>query len=282
MLAFYLSLAREIPTVLRGTVEAWAFWIWTVGAPMIALFNPELAKVIETPVFSRAFVGVPIGLSVLYGMMRVNYERFKALEGKNALLESANDTSDLPRFVVAGARGSWMYSNPMAAVTTSSAEPIDRIKRYYVLLIDVENSPQRRTPRSSATNVTASIQFFTNDKPPQPAVAIIGQWITKSAAPRHIGADETGPIVDIPANNLPARLYIALRPKRSQNAYAYAKENLHANIDGSHPPFELRESEYKVLVRLSCSESEQDLWLRLKTKGPDEEPLVATSIGTPD
>jgi hypothetical protein len=76
MLRFYWSLVREIPAVLRNSAEAWVFWILTIGVPLAVWFNPQLQASINTPQFSRWFVLVPIAVSVVYGMLRVNYQRF--------------------------------------------------------------------------------------------------------------------------------------------------------------------------------------------------------------
>src|ERR1700754_3887941 len=82
MFRFYWSLIREIPSVLRDSAEAWAFWILTIGAPAVVLLNPQLQRWIDTPQFSRWFVLVPIGLSVAYGVLRTNYKRFVELQAE--------------------------------------------------------------------------------------------------------------------------------------------------------------------------------------------------------
>lgn len=79
MLRFYCSLIREIPAVLRNSAEAWAFWILTIAAPAVVVLNPQLQQWIDTPQFSRWFVLVPIGASVFYGLLRVNFGRFEVI-----------------------------------------------------------------------------------------------------------------------------------------------------------------------------------------------------------
>jgi hypothetical protein len=88
MIRFYWSLLREIPAVFRHSAEAWVFWILSVAAPLAVLLNPQLQQRINTPQFSRWFVLVRIALSVSYGMLRVNYERFETTSaGRDAALE---------------------------------------------------------------------------------------------------------------------------------------------------------------------------------------------------
>jgi hypothetical protein len=76
MLAFYFRLLRDIPSVLRGTHEAWAYWVLSVVVPLVLLFKPEWLPVTESP----WLIIVPVGLSVLYGVLRVNYVRFCKLQ----------------------------------------------------------------------------------------------------------------------------------------------------------------------------------------------------------
>ena len=42
-------------------------------------FNQDLAALAQRPGFSRWYVFVPVSLAVILGMMRVNYERFRAV-----------------------------------------------------------------------------------------------------------------------------------------------------------------------------------------------------------
>ncbi len=80
MLAFYLSMFRDIPSVLRTKREAWIFWLWTLIVPLVVWFNPQLTRAMDTPEFSRWFVMVPIGASVFYGLLRANYVRVRGLQ----------------------------------------------------------------------------------------------------------------------------------------------------------------------------------------------------------
>lgn len=248
------------------------FWVLAIVVPTLVMFNPELSRVLSTPSFSRWFVGIPIALLTAYGTLRVNYERFGRLESQVLAQQTALDRSDLPYFQSAGSRGSWLYSDPMTAVATSA--PIQRVPEMFVLSIHLKNVPLRRSQRSAATDVSAALDFFTPDRPTKPVLEnVIGQWITESSAPLHVGAKATGPSIDIPPNDIPARLYVALKPRRADEAFAYSKENLHAYRDGSHPSFALPHTEYRVRVRLACNESEQILWFQLKTDGTNQEPL---------
>ena len=68
---FYGSLITEIPAVLRSTIEAWVFWILTIGVPVLLWVRPSFKPMTDLPEFSRWVVTVPIVISILYGMLRV-------------------------------------------------------------------------------------------------------------------------------------------------------------------------------------------------------------------
>jgi hypothetical protein len=77
---FYWDWALDIPAVFRGTVEAWLFWAFTVIAPIIAFFNPELGKLLQLEEFPRGYALAPLLVALIYGLMRANYRRFQVLE----------------------------------------------------------------------------------------------------------------------------------------------------------------------------------------------------------
>lgn len=76
MLRFYLSLVRDIPSVFRDSYERWTFWILAIAAPVVLLVWPDARPMTDSP----WIIAVPVLMSVAYGMLRVNYARFKALE----------------------------------------------------------------------------------------------------------------------------------------------------------------------------------------------------------
>lgn len=83
MLRFYLRMFPEFKDIFRGTVEAWLFWIWTLLVPAIVFFNPELGDLMdEWTAISRWWALLPIGPSVAYGLLRVNYKRFQAIQSE--------------------------------------------------------------------------------------------------------------------------------------------------------------------------------------------------------
>src|SRR5262245_25046622 len=80
MLRFYLALILEIPSVFRTKTESYLFWVLSVAVPVWLLWRPSLRPIVDSTEFSRWFVFVPIGVSVAYGMLRANYERFNQIK----------------------------------------------------------------------------------------------------------------------------------------------------------------------------------------------------------
>jgi hypothetical protein len=95
--SFYISMLRDIPKVLRGTVEAWFFWIGSFVVPVAVFFNPELRAAMDSPEFSRWFVLMPIAVSIIYGLARANYARYRTLQSRIGPLVAL-----LPHFDQAG------------------------------------------------------------------------------------------------------------------------------------------------------------------------------------
>jgi len=76
MLRFYLSLVRDIPRVFRDSYEAWTFWILAIATPVVLAIWPVARPMTDSP----CIIAVPVLMSVVYGMLRVNYVRFKAMK----------------------------------------------------------------------------------------------------------------------------------------------------------------------------------------------------------
>lgn len=80
MWKYYRSLFREIPEFFRGTVEAWLFWI-VGGLAVLATVFPAAARVraMTLPTWSGP---VALAIVVVYGLLRVNYDRHQTLVAK--------------------------------------------------------------------------------------------------------------------------------------------------------------------------------------------------------
>lgn len=139
--------------------------------------------------------------------------------------------------------------------------------KFYAIQARFKNSPKVRTDRAVARKVSATIEFWDSSRT-EKRLEIFGQWAL-SEAPDHVGSVGVSDTVDFEANELPRKLYVALRPPDSGTSFAYAKENLHAYPDGRHPKYELIYGTYRVCVKLRSSNVEQDFWFTLNNPGGD-------------
>src|SRR5688500_8264775 len=88
MWKYYGSLFRDIPAFFRGTVEAYAFWVLGAAALLTSLW-PQLATIVERfVVLPRWGAPTALGLILLYGLLRVNYQRFKTRDDRVNELEA--------------------------------------------------------------------------------------------------------------------------------------------------------------------------------------------------
>jgi hypothetical protein len=198
----------------------------------------------------------------------------RIIHGKDSEIAALKAADDLPNFQFVEAAGTALRRKAYMAVGTSSSQmntPVV-VGEFWTLQARFKNVPTRKTSRSDATNVSATLHFFRPSES-RPHLEFVGRWVTKAGAASHVGADETADKIDIPANNIAAKLYIALKPAGKATAFGYAQENIHESNDGSHPKYALPDASYRLRVLLSCSQAEQELWFRLSTNGPDAEPL---------
>jgi len=76
MWRFYSNLVKEIPRVLRGTTEAWSFWVLTIVVPLALAVIPSVTSL----QFSRWFIVASVAVSFVYAMLRVNYAKHLAAQ----------------------------------------------------------------------------------------------------------------------------------------------------------------------------------------------------------
>jgi hypothetical protein len=79
MLRYYWALARRLPSIFRTMVEGWAFWVAMVLV-VLGFLSPELAMAAQTELGSRWWALVPVGVLILWGILKANYEQFQRVE----------------------------------------------------------------------------------------------------------------------------------------------------------------------------------------------------------
>lgn len=138
---------------------------------------------------------------------------------------------------------------------------------FYVVQARFRNAPNVRTERVAAKGVSARIEFWDAHRATRLLGPVYGQLASKSKAPDYVGWEAISPTIDFEANDLPLKLYIALRPPGCREAYVFCSENLEAREDGQHPDYRLEFGTYQVGVKLRASNVEQDFWFRLRNPG---------------
>ena len=92
MWRFYWTLTREIPQALWTAADLWVSIIAAVLF-FVALFNQKLEEkfMISWHALSPWWSVLPVGMFLLYGLMRSNYEHYKQMEsGFNRTIEALN------------------------------------------------------------------------------------------------------------------------------------------------------------------------------------------------
>jgi hypothetical protein len=278
---------RSILADLFGPWAAWVggvqfvFGIWSFIATRAGL-NEHDWRHADYYLPNWGWLGWTISITIS-SLTIVVWNAVRIIREKESQIDALKAADDLPHFEFVEAVGTTLRRKAYRAVGTSSSQmntPVV-VGEFWTLQARFKNVPMQKTGRSDATNVSATLQFFRQSEV-QPCLEFVGRWVTKAGAASHVGADETADKIDIPANDIPAKLYIALKPTGKTTAFGYAQENIHESNDGSHPKYALPDADYRVRVFLSCSQSEQELWFRLSTNGPDNEPLKLKAAPAPE
>ncbi len=143
MVQFYCSLLAEIPKVFRKSAEGVVFWAFTVGAPIATFLWPKLAPMDIGRELSHWWALLPIAVSVVYGMLRVNYERFEAIRTELATANEA-EKARRQRTAIRSAVGNYRRSfiniqNACIQIITSAAataSPEDELVRTALKMAD--------------------------------------------------------------------------------------------------------------------------------------------------
>jgi len=80
---------------------------------------------------------------------------------------------------------------------------------------------------------------------------------TRTTAVAHTGTggpgyqpDQHSTTIDIPPNDIPAKLSIFLKCPDAESAFAYAQEHFHEQVKGTHPVYAINRGEYSVTIWL--------------------------------
>jgi hypothetical protein len=250
MLRFYLSLVREIPAVLRSSVEAYLFWALSIVAPLAVLVRPNLQPFLDTPEFSRWLVFVPIVASVSYGMLRANFARFKGLE--DDLQRLATDyrslTTGLPRLMLREP-GALHIEPVVFNITVGPPHLRAPLWTADFMKVRFVNDPETTAASSLAVGVTAKISILQDGNLLK---RIDGRWSESEQPGERIARSQT--ITDLLEMNFPIgaerSLDVAFKMRDDRVAYLFNNDNYLAQPDMKHPNHQLSPGVYTAEVRL--------------------------------
>jgi len=107
------------------------------------------------------------------------------------------------------------------------------------------NAPRVPTEHSEAKSVTASVII---DRSDGGRLEFIGSWLL-GGRPTNIGFADIATEVDLPPNELPAKLGIAARRPHEDDAYGMLADTIHREFQ--HPDYAIGRGEHRVTVTLT-------------------------------
>jgi hypothetical protein len=167
------------------------------------------------------------------------------------IAERVNELADIrdskPAIGLARCENTSLYLTPLyipmdPGADTSYLGPFQLLQLWYV------NNARHPETSATAKSVSAKLVFKRRgtDMVTQEA---IGAW-TFAGAPTDAATGDVREAIDIPPNDIPARLNVAIKWPQDQDAYVRVYECFRENPDGRRPGMELPPGEYDLSVSL--------------------------------
>jgi hypothetical protein len=149
---------------------------------------------------------------------------------------------------------------------------------FHVLQVWLANRPEVRTLSSLAKNVSVRVTFYRAQNT-QRMFSVGPQWV-KATDPDNAGFNATEQSTDIPANDIPAKFILLLHHLAEDiDCFAHSFGKLQGQPDGRHPPYRLPPGQYRVAVKLTGDNVDQEFPLRLVIHGKGIPPQI---LGVPE
>jgi hypothetical protein len=179
-------------------------------------------------------------------------ERASKLDGDLQQIRSAR-----PRLEVVGQKWVRLFANGQY--------------RFHVLGVWVMNRPEVRTVDSQAKNVTVHVDVIPSGHV-APACGATLQWV-ESFDPQAVSHTGHFSETDISANENPARFLLVLQhPATEDECYLHSFGKLIGQPDGRYQPYRLPPGQYRVALRFTGSNVEQELTVSLSLRGRNNKP----------
>jgi len=155
--------------------------------------------------------------------------------------------------------------------------------KYHGLQAWFINKPKKPTDNSIAKDVTAKITFY--DKNTKKSLSVYGLWVLAEAYDFAGYTGATNKLDNIPPNDEPCKLAIALKWQEDESAYAFVKESfLHSQAgDGRELVREIKKGTHYVEVQIRGTRIDRPpLWFLLTNPGQNRELSLSDPIKKPD
>lgn len=237
---FYLEVLKRAFWVSLQKVALFATVLAVLGGAL-AYFFPDFTDLVGVSTWL-----IPIAIFLVVAAARLVLAPYWIYVDESGRAHSAESLlmvarQSLPRLRFQSARQAQMY-RPSPVVD-------DKVKTYEMLQAWFENRPESPTAASVASQLTATLEFQTDESKAE-SLRVHGQW-AQTTAPDHVGHSGTAPEIDISPGALYGKLIVALKYQDESSAYAYSAESLQNHIDGRNPSLELTQGEHMLRVELA-------------------------------
>lgn len=138
--------------------------------------------------------------------------------------------------------------------------------QFHVLGIWIANRPEVRTFDVLAKNVTIHVDVFRSGEV-VPVCGLTSQWV-QSIDPQAVSHTGRSAQVDIPANENTARCLLLLQHAGTDEyCYLHSFGKLIGQPDGRHQPYRLSAGQFRVVLRFTGDNVEQELTVPLVLRG---------------
>ena len=249
-----------------GTRLALAVWGAIGGA--VGLF---IAFLTSDVVDEYRWVAIPTG--ICFGLLLASHDLIREHERRERDAIQERDEARAEAFAARRELTAFKDAQPLVEFLEPKGTTVNiGDSKSFVVQARFVNRPKVRAPHAVARSVSALIEFWSAKGERLLNGPYYGAWAS-SAAPGHVGWTDLLPAVDFEGNDIPQKLYIALRPEGAAEAYVFCRENLHAHADGRHPNYKLVFGTYLVRVTLRGAALDQDFCFRLENGTAGREPL---------
>jgi hypothetical protein len=257
--AFLKAIAAHWKVALTGATLTIGGLVWQ----LVAWAYPKT----PSPSYHGWMVWLPGLCITFFAAFRAwSDEHRRAESAEHALVEHQNCQ---PRLRFAETR--W---TPLFGRVPSDPPGVHPSYIYHALEVWLKNEPERRNEHSVAKNVSVAVSFSCEGQT-TPLFRFPSQWVLPSD-PDLAGFENHQSAIDIPPNDVPAKVVLVLQQHRAndENCYAHPFGKLQGAPDGRHEPFRLVPGRYRCDLELRGENLDQRMSFIFTNNGLDTPPTL--------